>query len=124
MNEKSTLLSEHYGLEVSVETPGTVHLLVSGDVDLETAPLLLDSILSAGVAHGPGARVVVDVQRVTFIDSSGLAALVEAHHRITALEQELCLANPTERVQRLITLTSLDRILAIESPAGEKSQAS
>jgi anti-sigma B factor antagonist len=123
MSEASQRLSQRYGLQVQQGDAGEIRLLVSGEVDLETAPLLLDSVLGAGSAGEPGHRVVIDLQDVSFIDSSGLAALVEAHHRTTAQEQALYLANVNERIHRLISVTALDRVIPIEEPAAPEPQA-
>jgi anti-anti-sigma factor len=93
-------------------------------VDLDVAPHLLEAILIASEAGRPGDRVVVDVRGVTFIDSSGLATLVDAHRRITAAEQLLVLGNVPERVHRVVTLTGLDQLMAVEMVAEEQDRAS
>lgn len=57
------------------DTPRSVRLLVSGDVDLNTTPDLLKSLKAAFKA---GKReVIMDLERVDHMDSSGVAALVE-----------------------------------------------
>ena len=57
------------------DSPRSVRLLVSGDVDLNTTPDLLKSLKSAFKA---GKReVIIDLERVDHMDSSGVAALVE-----------------------------------------------
>lgn len=113
-------MSDQYALEVCEPAEGEIRLMVSGEVDLEVGPHLLDSILCAGLACPPGARVVADLERVTFIDSSGLAALVEGHHRIRSQEQQLVLGNVPHRLMRLITLTGLDGVITVEPlPAQE-----
>jgi len=117
-------LSEHYGLEVREPGAGEIRLLVSGEVDLEAAPLLLDSILCAGLAHDPGHRVVVDLQSVTFIDSSGLSALVEANNRLAGQEQVLVLGNLSDRVRRILSVTGLDQVITVEASPVEQPRAS
>ena len=117
-------MSEHYGLEVREPGAGEIRLLVSGEVDLEAAPLLLDSILCAGLAHDPGHRVVVDLQSVTFIDSSGLSALVEANNRLAGQEQVLVLGNLSDRVRRILSVTGLDQVITVEASPVEQPRAS
>ena len=94
--------------------PGEVRIRVSGEVDLEGAPPMLDAILCAGIAGADGQRVVVDLADVTFIDSSGLAALVDAHRRLRARSQQLVVANPDDGVWRIFTLAGVDQILVID----------
>jgi anti-sigma B factor antagonist len=107
-------MSVRYGLEVGERAPGEVLLSVRGEVDLDVAPQLLDSILCAGLAHEPGHRMVVDLSEVSFIDSSGLAALLEADRWLTNQEQALVIARAPARVVRLFELTGLDHVLHLE----------
>jgi anti-sigma B factor antagonist len=52
---------------------------VSGEIDLATAPLLRAALARALEPEGPGPIVVLDLRRVVFIASIGLAAIVHAH---------------------------------------------
>jgi anti-anti-sigma factor len=61
--------------EIEIETAirdRAAHVLVAGDVDLATAPLLEAAVRAVAVAHGD---VTLDVRHVAFIDAAGLAAL-------------------------------------------------
>ena len=59
--------------------PGVVVLGVAGEIDLATAPRLESGI---DLAFGPPVlRVVLDLSRVTFLASRGLAVLLDAHRR-------------------------------------------
>jgi len=103
-----------FEVEVGSHAAGEIRLRVAGELDLETAPPLLDSILCAGLTGTEGDRVVVDLARVTFIDSSGLAALVDAHRRLTAQGQQLVVADPNDGVWRILTVSGIDQILAVD----------
>ena len=103
-----------FGLEVGSPDAGEIRLQVWGELDLEAAPPLLDAILCAGLAGSDGQRVVVDLADVSFIDSSGLAALVDAHRRLAAQRQQLVVANPDTHVWRIFTLSGIDQILLID----------
>ncbi|MEV4709659.1 STAS domain-containing protein [Actinoplanes sp. NPDC049316] len=54
-----------------------VHVEVTGELDLATAPALLERVRT-GLAGGPEA-IVLDLAGVTFCDSSGINALMDAH---------------------------------------------
>ena len=82
---------------------GTV-LYLRGEVDIASAQLL-DSWLSA--AREVGERIIVDLEDVTFLDSSGLHALLRARE---AGPLELRGARPI--VARCLELTGVDRVLA------------
>jgi anti-sigma B factor antagonist len=81
---------------------------VSGEVDMATGPTLRDDLL--GVLARGGHRVVLDLSKVTFMDSSGLGALLGGHRRARLLDGEIRLAAPSARVLEILRLTNLDRV--------------
>ena len=94
-------------LTVDDRQPPTV-LSVGGDLDLNTAPELLQALTRL---VDEGQRVlVVDMAGVEFCDSSGLSVLVRVRNRVTALGGGLALAAPTRVVQRVLEVSGLDEI--------------
>ena len=91
---------------------GLTVLRVSGDLDATDAPILSWS-LSSGLASTGG--VVIDLSECDFIDSSGLAAIVEAWRGCNGPESRggVVLAGPSGQVDRIIRITGLDQSLAI-----------
>jgi anti-sigma B factor antagonist len=90
---------------------------VDGEVDLSTAPTLrshIDELIHDGVR-----RLVVDLERVGFMDSSGLSALVTARKRILEADGEIALVCTQEPVLKVFTVTGLDRVFAIRPSVGE-----
>jgi anti-anti-sigma factor len=67
--------------------------------------------LSAAVA--PGSRVIVDLERLAFIDCSGLSAMVSAWKQARQAGGDLLLAAPQQLVLRLSSLTDLTELLPI-----------
>jgi anti-sigma B factor antagonist len=104
--------------------PDVPVLHVAGEVDLATAPALRDA-LGALLADGAAARVVVDLSAVTFLASSGLAALLEAHQRACASGRALRVVVAERTVWRVLEVTGLVRVLdchaslreALDAPA-------
>jgi anti-sigma B factor antagonist len=85
---------------------GVVIAAVTGDVDIFTVPRLRESLFKLADS---GRTLIVDLNRVTFIDSSGLGALVGAARRAAAQGGSLhavCARPPT---RRLLWLTGVDR---------------
>jgi len=96
------------------ETPNGTHectLAVAGELDLATAVQFrtaVSALMGTGCRH-----LVVDLAETTFIDSSGIGALVWASHRLRATGGDLVVSNPDDRVGQTLRLTGVDRVLAM-----------
>jgi anti-anti-sigma factor len=96
-----------------------LHVLVEGELDVATAPLLGDALRQAEAADP--ARLVVDLTGVTFIDSTGLRALLEAHAR----EQDhpgpdrLRITGGSEQARKLFRLAGVLDRLPFAASSGE-----
>jgi anti-anti-sigma factor len=105
-------------LEVGVErgaADGEVVVSVAGELDPHTAPRVkeaIDTALEEGTT-----RLVVDLSRVTFIDSSGLRVIIGGHQRSESAGGAFVLRNPSEATARLLEITGLDQHLAIDAVA-------
>lgn len=106
-----------YEVELSGDG-GNLRLCVAGEVDMATAPDLLDAILRAAFTYDQG-QVVVDLAGVTFMDSTGLGALREAHRRLVADGTRLSVRNPGAMVEKVLRITGLDTYLNIERDNSE-----
>ena len=71
--------------------------------------------VEAAVVRAPdtGGQVVLDFADVTFIDSTGLTVLIDAHRTLGAQDRILTVANPMPHIERLFTVTGLDQFLAV-----------
>ncbi|MET0901930.1 MAG: STAS domain-containing protein [Acidimicrobiales bacterium] len=102
-----------YELRVCHDTgDGSVHLEVHGEVDTMVAPQLLDSVLCAAMSYDHH-NIVVDLSGCTFMDSSGLAALIAAHCRLVDDRSHLVITNAPPMVARIMELAGLDSVLDI-----------
>jgi anti-sigma B factor antagonist len=82
-----------------------VVLTLRGELDLATASLLKEQL--DHVMRGKRA-VVIDLSRLRFIDSSGLALLVHAERQLRDSDGQLVLVRGPRGVQRIFAITSLD----------------
>jgi anti-sigma B factor antagonist len=98
-----------FELEVEQRPAATV-ISVSGDLDVLTAPRLRDQLVAV---VGPGIQIYVDLTGCTFIDSSGLSALVTALKRARSLDGELQLVCPQGNIRRLLEVVALDRVFVV-----------
>lgn len=67
--------------------------------------------------------VVVDLQKVTFLDSMTLALLVHEHHRLEAAGHQLTVLVGEQTPTTVFTATGIDRILTIRSAAAPSEVA-
>lgn len=82
-----------------------------GDVDLDSSPRLRDAILEA-VGNGDG-PVSVDLSGVPYMDSSGVATLVEGLQAARLAERRFRLLSPSEKVARVLRMTRLESVFEI-----------
>jgi len=85
-------------------------LEVRGEVDAYSAPQLRDALREMG---GEGARLLVDLNGVDFMDSSGLGVLIGALKRAREEGGELALVCTGQNLLRLLAITGLDRVFTI-----------
>ncbi|MCO1574562.1 STAS domain-containing protein [Crossiella sp. SN42] len=92
---------------------GTVVISVVGDVDTDTAPALQAAAASA-IDDTTGEDCVLDLTEVSFLNSAGLTALVEATAHAEARREPLRIVVDSNRpVIRPIELTGLDELLRL-----------
>ncbi|MFC0523699.1 STAS domain-containing protein [Pontibacillus salicampi] len=89
------------------------HVSLSGEIDAYTAPKLKESILP--LTQSSEAEVVVDLQSVTYMDSTGLGVFISALKSTKEYGSQLTLINPQERVYRLFKITGLTEIINIDT---------
>jgi anti-sigma B factor antagonist len=80
-------------------------LSVGGEVDLSNAAQLTDAI--GGASDDGTPKVVLDLADVTFMDSTGLGALVTSLRKIKEKQGTLVLAAIPQQVERLLDITGL-----------------
>ena len=90
---------------------GGVSFALSGDLDLST----LDQLESAleGNLNGQLDLVVLDLRELTFLDSSGLRAILALHSRVRDEGGRLVLVKGPRRVHRVLELTRADEELEV-----------
>jgi anti-anti-sigma factor len=86
---------------------GETMVTVIGEIDLATTPQVQKAVARYK------SRVVLDLRKVEFIDSTGIRMLIQEKKRLVAAGSDLrLLVNPT--VRRLVELTGVDEILQMD----------
>jgi anti-sigma B factor antagonist len=106
-------LSGDRDLLLEVERRGAaVTVSVRGELDAATAP---DLAVVCHSVHADGARdLVIDLTDTSFLDSSGLRVLIDAH-RLFSEGGNLALAHASEPVRRLLEITGLDDYFTLDA---------
>jgi len=99
------------GADATVEATdqsGMVVVRITGELDMSSAPGIR-AAMERVLASEP-TRIVLDLSGLEFVDSSGLAVLLQAAERAP----DIALRNPTRIVRRVIEATGLEATLPVE----------
>jgi len=98
-------------VKISVREVGAVKVVeVDGEVDLGTSPLLRRTLLENLPTVG---RLALNLEAIRYIDSSGIATLVEVLNRSRHLKKEFVLFGLSPAVQEVFRLTHVVRIFQV-----------
>ncbi len=98
------------------EMGGAIVVSLEGEVDLEHSPQARKALLDA---VSENKKVVVDLSGVSYIDSSGIASLVEAFQTARKSGGEMILAMVSESALRVLQLARLDKVFTIAATVEE-----
>lgn len=100
-------------MDIAISDRGGLKIVaIAGEVDLSTSPKVRDALL--GCLLG-GNGVVVDLSAVAYIDSSGVASLVEAFQNARTRKLPFALASVGETPLRVLKLARLDQVFVIHA---------
>jgi anti-sigma B factor antagonist len=106
-------------IDVATDEFDRAVLAVRGAIDLQTRDELL-RVAKQALADGTPA-LVLDLEAVGFIDSTGIGALVELGHDAEDVDAGLVLRRPSDRVLRILKLTGLTEAWTLEhDPSGTR----
>jgi anti-sigma B factor antagonist len=104
-------------MECSIKSETGYDLLrLSGEVDLHYSPKLRESILASLKAGKP---LLIDLSGVSYIDSSGIASLVEGFQTAKSASLQYGLLNISKTAMQVLTLTRLDKIFSLYTSADQ-----
>ncbi len=90
------------------EKEGVFVFQVNGEINISTSPELKKNF-----EKQPSKKIVVDLEKVNYIDSSGLATLVEILKKTKSQSGSLGLAGMSDKVKSLFEITKLDKLFSI-----------
>ena len=89
---------------------GAAVLALTGDVDLQTSPVVRQKLLESLEQYK---SIIVDLSQVNYIDSSGVASLVEAFQVSRKKGSSFALASVSSAAMRVLSLARLDKVFNI-----------
>jgi anti-sigma B factor antagonist len=95
------------------EREGSVLVRLSGEIDLAAVEAIETELLPLEKRFP---TVILDLRGVTFLDSTGLRAIVSADARARKNGSELKIVRGPEQVQKILYLSGLDKILPLVDP--------
>jgi anti-sigma B factor antagonist len=105
-------------LTLATRTEGDRMVLeIGGEVDVYTAPKMREQIVdlvSTGHHH-----LIVDMENVEFLDSTGLGVLVGGLKRVRAHDGSLQVVCTQERILKIFRITGLTKVFPIRSSVSE-----
>ena len=104
-------------LNVHSEPPGFTVIEVGGEIDVYTAPKLKERLV--GLVESGTYELIVDMESVEFLDSTGLGVLVGGLKRARAHEGWIDLVCTQSRILRIFRITGLNRVFSIYGTVGE-----
>ncbi|WP_431039821.1 anti-sigma factor antagonist BldG [Streptomyces sp. P9-1] len=105
-------------LSLSTETVGDRTIVrVGGEIDVYTAPKLREQLVE--LVNDGSFHLVVDMEGVDFLDSTGLGVLVGGLQRVRAHEGSLRLVCNQERILKIFRITGLTKVFPIHTSVEE-----
>src|SRR5256885_5987736 len=86
-------------------------LPLEGEIDLHVSPEVAESLRTM-IEKKPKV-LVIDLAKVTYLDSSGLAVLIEGMQNVQEYGGKIALANVQESVQHIFDIARLDQVFQI-----------
>lgn len=99
------------GIAVDETRPPYTVVAVTGEIDVSTSPHLRDTILE--LLERQKRRLVIDLDGIDFLDSTGLGILVGASKRLRAAGGTLTLVCSQPRILRTFKVTNLERVFNV-----------
>ena len=95
------------------------HITPYGELDIATTPELEQAFTDAA-ADGV-AEIVLDLRRLTFMDSTGLRALAQANTRADAIGQALSIIRGPSQIDRVLEISGLRALLPLVDAPPDQS---
>ena len=95
---------------------GRLTVALTGEIDHHRAKAYIQAISAKNEAYNPGV-CILDFQDVTFVDSSGIAVVINALRAMTRIEGQLILEGLKEQPMKVFRASGIDKLVQIKEVA-------
>lgn len=92
---------------------GTLTVVLTGEIDHHCAKQYIQTITAKIEAYTPQ-LCILDFQEVTFMDSSGIAVVINALRNMTKIEGQLALAGLGQQPMKVFRASGIDKLVNIK----------
>jgi anti-sigma B factor antagonist len=103
-------------MDLELETTqrdGVAVLTLRGEIDVYTAPRMRQAIVD--LVDAGSLNIVVDMEKVDFLDSTGLGVLVEGLKRVRTRNGNLSIVVTQDKILKIFDITGLNKAFPIHS---------
>jgi len=109
-----------FGIQI-VELQGHSILVLSGDIDVNSAPHLKHSIIS--ILDRTDHDLIIDMHNVIYMDSTGVSTLLSAMKHLSPNGGSLNLVGCSPRIERILDITHLSSFIALHENMDDAIEA-
>jgi len=103
------------------EVKGWTIVTVHGEIDVATSPTLRERLID--LVNGGATRLVLDLEAVDFLDSTGLGTIVSLLKRVRTHGGDLRLVCTEARIRRLFEITGLEKAVPLHASVDDAISA-
>lgn len=92
---------------------GQLTIALTGEIDHHCAKTYIDTIISKIEAYTPKV-CILDFQEVSFMDSSGIAVVINALRNMTRIEGKLILSGLNEQPMKVFRTSGIDKLIEVK----------
>ena len=108
-------------MEIEVEEKEGYHIVTPvGELDVYTVPLFRKVVLK--LEGDRRHNLILDLTRLTFLDSSGIGSLIEIYQKVQTVEGELAYVIDNPRILKVLRLVELNKVLRVFPNIGRALQ--
>ena len=107
-------MQENENMLKTVTNGGTLIIFLDGDIDHHNARSVRQKIDSKIFIQRP-AELVLDLSKVSFMDSSGLGLILGRYTKAAELGIKFKVTNPSKAIKKILDLAGIERLVKIET---------